>query len=272
MEKQPKRSGRSGQVHISRIATFANWCITTVTGVIALAFVGLAVKDIPISALSNANPDYIQIAILSVYISCWAYGTSIDTKVQSAIYADDPEGGRVRVGAIVAVAVLAAISVILLLVRTNELHFALALTAFTTIDVVGWLYLRYWLLPPIIEESQKKYESEDDHYGKLILKKVTSQVIGNWKWHRQVVLTAIVLAMVALAYYPQLHDIISSYVIRPVPSLPAGTVKALLPDALLLAFVLVSELWHFAFRLDTFLTIRILNDMEEKFTLVPNRA
>jgi len=78
--------------------------------------------------------------------------------------------------------------------------------------------------------------------------------------------------MVALALYAQLHDSISGYVNRLVPSLPAGTIKALLPDTLLLAFVLVSELWHFAFRLDTFLTIRILNDMEEKFTLVPNRV
>src|SRR5882757_8290667 len=271
METHLKRSGRTGQVHISRVATFANWSITAVTAIIALAFVGLAVKDIPIGVLSNANPDYIQIAILSVYISCWAYGTSIDTKVQSAIYADDPEGGRVRVGAIAAVVVLATISVIVLLVRKDELHFALALAAFTTIDVLGWLYLRYWLLPPIIEASRRKYENEEDYYGQLILKKVTSQVIGNWKWHRQIVLTAIVLMMVALALYAQLHDSISGYVNRLVPSLPAGTIKALLPDTLLLAFVLVSELWHFAFRLDTFLTIRILNDMEEKFTLVPNR-
>jgi hypothetical protein len=78
--------------------------------------------------------------------------------------------------------------------------------------------------------------------------------------------------MVVIALYPQLHDVISKYVNRLVPALPAGTIKALLPDALLLAFVLVSELWHLAFRLDTFLTIRILNDMEERFTLVPNEV
>jgi hypothetical protein len=254
---------------ISRIATFANWSITTVTAIIALAFVGLAVKDIPISVLSNANPDYIQIAILSVYISCWAYGTSIDTRVQSGIYADDPEGGRVRAGAIAAVALLAAVSVILLLVRSNELYFALALAAFTTIDVLGWLYLRYFLLPPIIDVSRKKYESDNDYYGQLILAKVTSQVIGNWKWQRQIPLSIIVAAMVALALYPQVQDVVADDLNKLITSLPAGTIKALLPDALLLAFVLVSELWHFAFRLDTFLTIRILNDMEEKFTLVP---
>jgi hypothetical protein len=159
MARKPKTSDRSGQVRISRVATFANWCITTVTAVIAFAFVGLAVKDIPITVLSNANPEIIQTAILSVYISCWAYGTTIDTKVQGAIYADDPKGGRVRVGSIVAVAVLAAISVIVLLVRSNELHFALALAAFTTIDVLTWLYLRYRLLPPIINASQRKFEA-----------------------------------------------------------------------------------------------------------------
>ncbi|OSJ33028.1 hypothetical protein BST63_06345 [Bradyrhizobium canariense] len=59
-------------------------------GIIALGFVGLALKDIPITALSNATP-IIQVAILSVYISCWAYGTSIDKKIQGGIYADDPQ-------------------------------------------------------------------------------------------------------------------------------------------------------------------------------------
>jgi hypothetical protein len=270
MKKAPKTSGRTGQVRVSRIVAFANWCITAVTTIIALAFVGLAVKDIPISVLSKANPDYIQIAILSVYISCWAYGTSIDTRVQSGIYADDPEGGRVRAGAVVAVTLFTAVSVILLLVRSNELQFALALTAFTTIDVLGWIYLRYSLLPNIIIASQRKFEVEGDYYGQIILKKVTSQVIGNWKWHRQIFLSAIALAMVASALYPQLQDNLSNHLNNVIPALPAETIRGLIPDALLLTFVLVSELWHFALRLETFLTIRILNEMEERYNLVPN--
>jgi hypothetical protein len=269
MVKKPRTSGRSGQVRISRIATFANWCITTVTAVIALAFVGLAIKDIPITALSNANPEIIQIAILSVYISCWAYGTSIDTKVQAGIYADDPGGGRVRAGSVVAVAFLAAISVILLSVRSNELYFAVALAAFTTIDVLGWLYLRFRLLPPIIKASRSKFERDEDYYGQIILNKVESQIIGNWKWRRQIALSAIVLSMVLIAVFPRLHEIIAGNIHKVVPALPSETSKALLQDFLLLMFVLVSELWHFALRLDTFLTIRVLNEMEEKFTLEP---
>jgi hypothetical protein len=269
MVKKPKSSDRSGQVRISRIATFANWCITTVTAIIALGFVGLALKDIPITALSNANPEIIQVAILSVYISCWAYGTSMDTKIQGGIYADDPEGGRVRTGSVVAVAFLAVISVILLSVRSNELYFALALAAFTTIDVLGWLYLRYWLLPPIIKASRDKFENEDDYYGQIILNKVASQIIGDWKWRRQIPLTLIVLSMVLIAVFPRLHEIVAENVHRLVPALPSETIRLLLQDFLLLAFVLVSELWHFALRLNTFLTIRVLNEMEEKFTLEP---
>jgi hypothetical protein len=271
MVKKPRTSGRSGLVRISRIATFANWCITTVTAVIALAFVGLAIKDIPITALSNANPEIIQIAILSVYISCWAYGTSIDTKVQAGIYADDPGGGHVRAGSVAAVAFLAAISVILLSVRSNELYFAVALAAFTTIDMLGWLYLRYRLLPPIIKASRSKFTEKgyEDYYGQIILNKVESQIIGNWKWRRQIALSAIVLSMVLIAVFPRLHEIIGENIHKLVPALPSETSKALLPDFLLLMFVLVSELWHFALRLDTFLTIRVLNEMEEKFTLEP---
>lgn len=66
--------------------------------------------------------------------------------------------------------------------------------------------------------------------GRLTLKKVASQVIGDWKWYRQVLLTAIVLTMVALAHDPYLHDIISGHLNGLVPSLPAGTIRALLPD------------------------------------------
>ena len=264
------RSHRSD--HISRIATFANWSIAAVAGVIALSFVELGLKDIPISVLSNVNPDHVQAVILVVYLFSRAYGASIDTKVQIAIYTQDPGGGRLRVGTIAVSVNFTAIALILLLVRKSELQFALALAAFTTIDFLAWLYLRYSLLPPIIFASQRDYEREGDHYGQLILKKVTSQVIGNWNWQRQLVLSVIALAMVALALHPQLRDSISGYLNTLVPSLPAGTIRTLLPDMLLLAFVLVSELWSFAFRLDPLPTVRFLDEIEANFKLVPKAA
>ncbi|WP_409190670.1 hypothetical protein [Bradyrhizobium sp. RDM4] len=149
------------------------------------------------------------------------------------------------------------------------MYFALALAAFTTIDVLGWLYLRYWLLPGIIKASRDKFEDEDDYYGQIILNKVASQIIGDWKWRRQIPLALIVLLIILIAVFPRLHEIVAENVHKLVPALSSETIRPLLQDFLLLAFVLVSELWHFGVRLSTLLTIRVLNEMEEKFTLEP---
>src|SRR5439155_10965771 len=111
--------------------------------------------------LSNANPDHLQAIILTLYIWCWAAGTTIDTKFQSAVFMVDPQGGRVRTGSLLAVAGLAAISIGLLLVRSNELWFGSLLAVFTVVDVLTWLYLRFSFLPPIIEATQKKYADAD---------------------------------------------------------------------------------------------------------------
>jgi hypothetical protein len=183
MSKSLKVVDRKHRGEISRIVTFANWAIWGVTALIAIVFAGITLKDIPIdTAISNTNPVYFQAVLLTIYIWCWAIGTAIDTNAQSSVYLVDPAGGRVRIGAVATIASLAAISLVLLLVRSNELYFALAMAVFTTIDVLGWLYLRYHFLPPIIQATQKKCEYEQDYYGLILLRKVVAQIVGNWKW------------------------------------------------------------------------------------------
>ena len=50
------RRSRDG---ISKIATFANWCIWGVTASIAVVFAGITLKDIPfVPAIASANPEY----------------------------------------------------------------------------------------------------------------------------------------------------------------------------------------------------------------------
>src|SRR5258708_7464577 len=128
---------------ISKIATFAHWSIWGVTTLIAVVFAGITLKEIPYgTVLSQTNPAYFQAVILSIFVLFWAIGTSIDTFKEDSIFLVDPKVGRVRAGWFLAVAGLATISVVLLLVRDNELRFSLALAAFSAIDVLTWLYLR----------------------------------------------------------------------------------------------------------------------------------
>lgn len=265
-----KIQDRRHRDEISKIVTFANWAIWGVTALIALVFAGITLKDLPIdSAIANTNPAYFQAILLTIYIWCWAIGTAIDTNAQSSVYLVDPNGGRVRTGAVVAVASLAAISIVLVWVRSDELHFAVAMAFFTTVDVLGWLYLRYVFLPPIVQATQQRYERVQDYYGQILLKKVVSQIAGNWKWWRQLALAAIVLLMMLAALSPHLKDLLSAEIQSAVSAFTPGSVKPLLQDFLLLLFLLVSEVWHFALRLKTYMAINVINELENEYAIRP---
>jgi hypothetical protein len=220
------------------------------------------------------QPTYFQAVILSIYISCWAIGTSIDTTTQDSVYLVDPQGGHIRTRWFFAVGALAVISVVVLLVRDDERHFALALAVFSAVDVGTWLYLRYLFLPPIIDATAKQYKHAEhgpDYFGLVRLRIIVAQVLGNWKWYRQVFLSAIIVLMLATAFNPPLSDAISEWAERHLP-VPRGSIRPLFQDFLLLAFVMISESWHFALRLKTFLAVRLLTDLETTYSLRPKRS
>jgi hypothetical protein len=265
-------TNRHGRDSIDKIASFAHWSISAVTTLIALVFAGISLKEIPYgTVLSLTNPAYVQAAILTIYVACWAVGTNIDTSNQKSVYLVDPKGGHVRTGWLLAVGGIAVIAVVLLYVRNNEWYLALALAVFSAIDVSAWLYLRYSFLPPIIAATAKKYQQEPDYYGLVRLRTIVAQILGNWKWYRQVFLTAIIVLMLVTAFDPSLADAISQWTEHHLP-VPAGSIRPLFQDFLLLCFLLISEIWHFALRLKTFLAVQTLSELEASYSLRPKRS
>lgn len=253
------------------IASFAKWSIWAVTAGIAVVFAGVTLKDIPFVEFSRANPAYLQSILLSFYIACWAAGTTIDTKVQSSVYLIDPRGGRVRVGSVIAVAAIAIFSIAVLLTRTNELLFCLALTVFVIVDTIAWSYLKFIFLPPIIDETRKQYLAPPhrDYYGVIVLDIVKASVVGNWKWWRQLVLFAIVLSMILIALLPSTKDAISSWIESRIAGIQPGSIKLQLPNALLFLCIAISELWIFSIRLKAAISIGVLNELEDRFSIQP---
>ena len=267
-----RRAARYEREGIDKIAAFAQWSITIVTTLIALVFAGISLKEIPCGdVLSQANPSYWQAVVLTIYITCWAIGTNLDTSNQKSIYLVDPKGGHVRTGWFVAVGGIATISIILLYVRNNDRQLALALAAFSIIDVLAWLYLRYLLLPPIIDATKKRYQHEQDHYGLVRLQVIVTQILGNWKWYRQFFLTVIIALILVTAFNPTLGQTMSQWAEQRLP-LPQGSIAPLFQVILLLVFVFVSEVWHFALRLRTYLTLQTLSDLEAGYSLRPRNA
>ena len=274
MSGEWQRFDRLQREGMDKIASLADRYIWAVTGLIALVFVGLSVKDIPFDeAIASANPQYLQDLILSVYIVCWALGTKTDTYNQKSVYLVDPLGGKIRRGSIVAVAVLAAVSITLLLVRRNEIYFSLALAVFTGADIVTWLYLRYHFLPPIIAASQAKYKKDGDYFGLAKLKFIEIAVLGNWKWVRQIVLTVIVVCMILSSSIPSFKLEIA-FIVQKLLSLLSFSVdlnklSLLVQDFLLFLFVAVSEVWIWLYRLHAYWTVRVVSDLEADYTMEP---
>lgn len=269
MNKKTKSSGRLQREAIEKIASLADRYIGIVTGLIAIVFVGVSIKDIPFDeAITYANPNYLQDIILSVYILCWAFGTKLDTSNQKAVYQADPKEGEIRKGSVAAVLALAAVSITLLLVRRYDLWFAIVLFVFTSVDVGTWLYLRHKFLPEIIAETKKQYKYGRDFFGLYRLQAVELQVLGGWKWRRQVFLYLITTFMVLSAAVPAVKQgaalgIQKLLSISPYP-VDANAIALLMPDLLLLLFVAVSEIWHWLYRLRTFWVIRVVSNLERQ--------
>jgi hypothetical protein len=154
-------------------------------------------------------------------------------------------------------------------VRFNELYFSLALLAFTSLDLATWFYLRRSFLPLIIEASRKKYKSQGDCYGQIKLEIVVFQIVGNWKLWRHGSLFAIVIVMVLIALSPRLKSFLSSEAHSIFSAITPDTTRRLLQDFLLLLFLIVSEISYLAVRMRTLLAIRLLNEMESRFTVSP---
>jgi len=271
---QPDEPDRVRRETIDKIGKFADRAIGAVTALIALVFVGVSIKDIPFGqAIKEANPQYLQDLLLSVYMLCWALGTKQDASVQKSVYVHDPHGGRVRLGSLLAVAAIAAIAVTLLLVRRNDVYFAVALALFTAVDIATWLYLRYRFLPPIIDATRGKYAQGGDHFGLVKLRYVEQLITGNWKWYREAFLVVIVLLMILNAVLSPVSSALALLAQKLLSglsfSVDAGKLASLAPDVLLLLFVAVSEGWMWFYRLKTYWTVRVVSDLEEGYKIEP---
>jgi hypothetical protein len=153
------------------------------------------------------------------------------------------------------------------------LHFSVALAVFTCADVVTWVHLRYSFSPSIIKATRKRYEDEGDYFGLVKLRIVSTKIIGNWKWIRQIFLSAIVACMMLIAVAPATKSSTATVILKGLSAIPVlmdpNTISSLIEDFLLFLFVAVSEVWHWLYRLRTYWTIRVVTDLEDEYEIRP---
>lgn len=272
MAKKSRRRSRLFRRGIPKIVSQARIFIAAASAIVLTAFTVIQWKEIPFGeAVSAIRHDYFQTVLLSFYYGCWVFGTNVDVNAQYWVYVTDPERGKIRLSAIGAVATLTVAGALLLLLRHNERLFALCLAMFAAVDMGAWRYLVYFLRP-ILKASRDQLQREGDFFALAQFDCVAGYITGRWHWYRFVPLCAISIAMCLVAFSDLAKTYLALLLSWSFQGLPSDKAEALLPDFLLLLFVLVSEIWIWTLRLQMWSIIRAIDVLEERYTIKPKIA
>jgi hypothetical protein len=144
--------------------------------------------------------------------------------------------------------------------------FALALLGFIIVDHVGWRFLLKEL-EPSAKRTARIYREYQDYISLEKLEAVREQIGGAWKWYRLIPGTIIVMASLAFAFSDGVRHQVVSYLhsLRPDSSYKDAETFAF--TLLVLAFVVVMEVWHFFIRIRTTFQLDTLEALRSRYTL-----
>jgi uncharacterized membrane protein len=131
----------------------------------------------------------------------------------------------------------------LCLVSDNYRWFALALTAFWTINLFGWRYMVGVLKTPI-HQSYVKYGRAKEYVEMEKLRAVERYLTGNWQWWRFAAGAILAVAMDALSFF----------------DLGQGFAQGSI-----FFFVVFVESWMWIMRAKTKISLRALDDLSERY-------
>ena len=193
-----------------------------------------------------ANPDISTVlwkVALTLYFFSWVFGADSDTEMQADVYLAAPHEGRLTKQDIGVMLGIAGGFLVLCLVSDNYRWFALALTAFWTINLIGWRYMAGVLKTPI-HQSYVKYGRAKEYVEMEKLRAVERYLTGRWQWWRFVAGAILAVAMDALSFLD----------LR--PGFAQGSI---------FFFVVFVESWMWIMRAKTKVSLRALDDLTERY-------
>lgn len=263
---------RDGHSDVTRLAGYARLSITVIGSLLALVFTWLQIRDLPIAAVvENTRPEFIQRLTIVIYYLCWIAGSRFDVGVQEAAYVDDPREGRLSVITIFTIILFGAVAAALLWVSDDELKFSLVLTLFVGMNILGWRHI-IKRVRPAINATRKRYREEHDYFGIEHLSIVTEYMSGRWQWHRFATLVGIILVSDVVVLMPAVRQFATQNMHRVISEISSQTFSVLLPDFLLLLFVLISEVWMWVMRVRIATSLRVLRSLNRKYNLTLRRG
>lgn len=210
---------------------------------------------------------YIHVALI-IYFFCWVFGANFDYTMQQSVYVSDPNEGKIPKTYFLFVPVFIIVATLLLWASQDPAHLSLALCLFLAMDVIGWHHNQRWTRP-IIRSSRKNYEEDEDYFGCERLNIVQGFFFGRWILMRYGAMAAVLGLTVAICFIGGLENLISTALRRFIPELGPDFAIKTLPAMLILVYVLLSEIWMWAFRIKARVAIHAIDSLNLKYRATP---
>jgi hypothetical protein len=253
----------------ARFAQLSRSIIRAVAVAFGLLVGYLQIRDIrPDAFLTGSTGDIVWRAALVLYYWSYVGGFNFDLNIQELAYVAFPGRGRWPVQLYVVLAIFVMMGAILLTSFGNIAHFSLALTGFLLVDHASWLFIRRFLRRSI-DDSRSYYSTEGKFYEVAILSMVENHVFGRWKLWRLMIGTGMVVAADVFAFNSAFRGATSNAVQLICPWLSSPDAILLFYSLLVLAYVLVMELWIWLHRIRIFLRLDTLDYLSGLYLLTP---
>ena len=270
MQKLLKNNRFTSDRNKIKFIRFTKFMIHIVSGGLVLVFGYLEFKDLnPQKILIPSAADVIWKAILVIYYWCWVFGVHFDTNYQELAYVKFPGKGKWPGKAVAALVLFAGMAAALFLAQGDIVYFSITLTVFFIVDHAAW----YWVVRKVMEEatveSKTQYKKESAHYEIQIADTVYQQIMGNWKDQRFYAGGILICMIDLFALSGTVRNTITAGISNFVTWLSPAEISTMTYIMLVLLFVAVMEIWHWARRLVTLVSVLTLERLEKNYRLVP---
>jgi hypothetical protein len=127
-------------------------------------------------------------------------------------------------------------------------------------------------MKPAVDKSEQYYRTDGNWFAIEKLNIVVYQIMGSWKWLRLCIGIPIVLILDAFAFNGTVRIFFTNIVRAIIPNISYADASFTFASILFAVFVLAVEIWHWAIRINTFVSIRLLENLGVKFDLIPKKA
>jgi hypothetical protein len=271
LRRRRERTFARAKSRVESISREGTIYIQLVAGLLAAIFTWLQLSEVPFGVvITNVQHQYVQQLAIVLYYLCWLGGSTFDVSIQRRVYVHAPLETSSRTASVLLVVLFCFVTVMLLWVKDDFQQFAIALTIFVLVNILGWRHI-VGRVRPIIRASQAEYEKSNDYAGLERLNSVVSYISGRWQVRRFAVMLAMLFVINLIAFVSAVPRALGDALSAVFLSVSSEVFAQLLPSVSFAIFVVVAEMWVWQRRFTVWMNVNALDSLDEKYEFIPRK-